>query len=205
MTPPTATATALREQLREALAVYEPGRSDRRGAKPAAVLLLLYERDDGVHCLFQQRSQRVEHHKGQISFPGGARDAGDASAAATALRETHEEVGVAPADVDLLGELDEIWTVSDFRVRPFVGWLRDWPYPFRYAPREVEALLEVPVAHLADPASFADDVREIDGRRVALPSYRWGEHLIWGATARILTNFLDVCRTLPPCRAGETP
>ncbi len=190
------TETALREQLRGALAAYEPGRSDRREAKPAAVLLLLYERDDGLHLLFQERSHQVEHHKGQISFPGGARDEGDAGAAFTALRETHEEVGVAPADVDLLGEIDEIWTISDFRVRPFVGWLREWPYPFRFAPREVASLLEVPLGHLRDPASLVDDVREVDGRRVVLPAYRWGEHLIWGATARILTNFLDVCRTL---------
>ena len=190
------TAASLKEQLRDTLAGYEPGRSDRRDAKPAAVLLLLYERDDGLHLLFQERSHQVEHHKGQISFPGGARDEGDDSAAFTALRETHEEVGVDPNDVDLLGEIDEIWTISDFRVRPFVGWLREWPYPFRYAPREVASLLEVPVAHLAHPATLVDDIREVDGRRVVFPSYRWGEHLIWGATARILTNFLDVCRTL---------
>ena len=118
------TAASLREQLRDALAAYEPGRTDRREAKPAAALLLLYERDDGIHLLFQERSHLVEHHKAEISFPGGARDEGDGSAAFTALRETHEEVGVAPEDVDLLGEIDEIWTRSDFRLRPFVGWLR---------------------------------------------------------------------------------
>lgn len=190
------TAASLKEQLRDALAGYEPGRSDRRDARPAAVLLLLYERDDGLHLLFQERSHEVEHHKGQISFPGGARDEGDDSAAFTALRETHEEVGVQPNDVDLLGEIDEIWTISDFRVRPFVGWLREWPYAFRYAPREVASLLEVPLDHLAHPDTLVDDVREVDGRSVVFPSYRWGDHLIWGATARILTNFLDVCRTL---------
>ena len=84
------------EQLRTALASYEPGRTDRREAKPAAALLLLYERDNGLHVLFQERSHQVEHHKGEISFPGGARDETDSSAAFTALRETEEEVGVAP-------------------------------------------------------------------------------------------------------------
>ena len=108
------TSASLREQLRTAFASYEPGRTDRREAKPAAALLLLYERDDGLHILFQERSHQVEHHKGEISFPGGARDETDSSAAFTALRETEEEVGVAPEDVDLLGELDEIWTRSDF-------------------------------------------------------------------------------------------
>ena len=190
------TDASLREQLRDALAVYEPGRTDRREATPAAALLLLYERDDGLHVLFQERSHQVEHHKGEISFPGGARDDGDGSAASTALRETHEEVGVAPEDVDLLGELDEIWTISNFRLRTFVGWLREWPYAFQFEPIEVASLLEVPLGHLVAPATLVDDVREIDGRRVVLPSYRWGEHLIWGATGRILTNFLDVYRTL---------
>ena len=190
------TEASLKEPLRAALTAYVPGRTDRRDAMPAAALLLLYERDDGVHLLFQERSHLVEHHKGEISFPGGARDEGDANAAFTALRETHEEVGVAPGDVDLLGELDEIWTRSNFRLRPFVGWLREWPYPFVFAPEEVASLLEVPLDHLLDPATLADDVREVDGRRVVLPSYRWGDHLIWGATARVLTNFLDVYRTL---------
>ncbi len=190
------TSPSLREQLRTALDAYEPGRTDRREAKPAAALLLLYEREDGLHVLFQERSHQVEHHKGEISFPGGARDETDSSAAFTALRETHEEVGVAPEDVDLLGELDEIWTRSDFRLRTFVGWLCEWPYTFEFEPLEVASLLEVPLAHIADPATLVDDVREIDGRRVVLPSYYWGEHRIWGATARILTNFLDVYRTL---------
>ena len=190
------TSALLREQLRTALASYEPGRTDRREAKPAAALLLLYERDNGLHVLFQERSHQVEHHKGEISFPGGARDETDRSAAFTALRETHEEVGVAPEDVDLLGELDEIWTRSDFRLRTFVGWLREWPYAFEFEPLEVASLLEVPLDHLTDPATLVDDVREIDGRSVVLPSYYWGEHRIWGATARILTNFLDVYRTL---------
>ncbi len=190
------TQPALKEQLRDALAQYAPGRSDRRDANPASVLLLLYDRDDGIHLLFQERSHHVEHHKGQISFPGGARDEGDRGAAFTALRETHEEVGVVPEDVDLLGEIDEIWTISDFRVRPFVGWLGKWPYAFRFAPREVASLIEAPLDHLADPANLVDDVREVEGRRVVFPAYRWGDHLIWGATARILTNFLDVYRTL---------
>lgn len=190
------TQASLKEQLRDALAGYQPGRTGRREAKPAAALLLFYERDDGVHLLFQERSHQVEHHKGEISFPGGARDEDDGSAAFTALRETHEEVGVAPADVDLLGELDEIWTISGFRLRSFVGWLREWPYPFDFAPEEVASLLEVPLAHLADPANLIDDVREIDGRRAVLPSYQWGDHLIWGATGRIVANFLDVYRTL---------
>ena len=190
------TKATFAQQLRVALSGYEPGRIEREGAKPAAVLLLLYDRDDGTHLLFQRRSQHVEHHKGQISFPGGARDAADSGAASTALRETHEEVGVVPAHVDLLGELDEIWTISNYRVRPFVGWLNRWPYPFREEEREVAELLEVPLDHLRDPATLFDDHREIDGKAIVLPSYRWGEHLIWGATARILTNFLDVYRTI---------
>ncbi|HCV00569.1 MAG TPA: CoA pyrophosphatase [Dehalococcoidia bacterium] len=190
------TEVSLKEELRSALQSYQPGRMDRPDAIPAAALLLLYERDDGVHVLFQERSYQVEHHKGEISFPGGARDEKDGSAAGTALRETYEEVGVAPDDVDLLGELDEIWTISNFRLRTFVGWLQDWPYPFQLQQSEVAALLEVPLGYLAEPGNQVEDVREINGRCVVLPSYYWEEKRIWGATARIVTNFLDVYRTL---------
>ena len=192
----------MKEPLRRALAAYEPQSHDRPGAREAAVLLLLYERDDGVHLLFQRRSQRVLHHKGEISFPGGARDPGDTGPHHTALRETHEETGVDPAHVDLLGRIDDVVTTSNYRVSPFVGWLDRWPYPFRYHEREVAELLEIGVAHLHDPASFVEDRRVLGGRDVVLPSYRYGEHLIWGATARMLTNFLDVWRIARGAQQG---
>lgn len=191
---------ALQERLRNALRLYRPEHMDEgiTGVR-AAVLLLLYERAGEPHIVFQKRSEFVLHHKGQISFPGGTADLTDPDLQFTALRETHEEMGVDPDDVDVFGQLDGIATVAtDFRVTPFVGWLRKTPYTFRYPPAEVAYLLEVPVRHLLDAENFVADHRTIDGVEVVLPAYRFGEDLIWGATARILTNFLDVWGTLDP-------
>lgn len=185
----------MREELRRLLERYEPQLlEDEPGLAPAAVLALFYEDEAGTpHLVFQRRSDRVLHHKGQVSFPGGAMDPGDPDLLTTALRETHEEIGVAPEDVEPLGRLDDIVTISGFKVSPFVGWLRRYPYPWRFSPHEVAYLLEVPLPVLLDPETYVPDVRTFEGRQVVLPSYRVGTDLIWGATARILSNLLDLC------------
>lgn len=186
----------MRERLRRVLAAYEPQPVDATGVE-AAVLLLIYERDGEPHVVFQKRSEHVLHHKGQISFPGGTADATDPDLRFTALRETDEEMGVVPEDIDLLGQLDEIHTITNFRVTPFVGWLRR-QYDFRYPDAEVAYLLEVPISHLLDPRYFVPDRRSVRGKQVVLPAYRFRGDLIWGATARMLTNFLDIWSTLDP-------
>lgn len=182
----------MKDRLAEALANYRPGTIDDRSLADAAVMVLLYPREDGVHTVLQKRTELVLHHKGQISFPGGAVDPGDESLEAAALRETHEEIGVTPEQVELLGRLDDIKTISGFRVSPFVGWFERSDFDWEHSAREVAYLLEVDIEHLADPGNYVPDIREIDGRTSELPSYRVGEHLVWGATARIVSNFLDV-------------
>ncbi len=113
----------MRDALRAALSAYEPQPIEAEPGMPlAAVLVLCYEHQGRAHVIFQKRTQRVETHKGQVSFPGGMADPGDISLRHTALRETHEEIGVVPADVELLGQLDDILTLARFRVTPFVGW-----------------------------------------------------------------------------------
>ena len=134
----------------------------------------------------------MDTHKGQISFPGGGRDAEDPHLIHTALRETHEEIGVHPSHVDILGRLDDHRTISNFLVTPYVGWLDRYPYEWRFSEDEVAYLLEVPLDHLRDPANYIPDRRVINGREVVLPSYQFEQDLIWGATARMLTNFLDI-------------
>lgn len=183
----------MKDRLREILAAYEPQEIEHDpDTAAAAVLVLVYEHEGRPHVVFQKRTEHVDTHKGQISFPGGARDSGDPDLAWTALRETHEEIGVHPDDVEILGRLDDMLTVSNFRVRPYVGWLSRYPYEWRFNDFEVDYLLEVPMDHLRDPASLVPDPRVIGGREHVLPSYRWGSDLIWGATARMLTNFLDL-------------
>ncbi|MCS7296256.1 MAG: CoA pyrophosphatase [Chloroflexota bacterium] len=196
----------MKDALRAALARYSPSTiDDEPRLARAAVLALFYDAGGEPHLVFQRRSERVLHHKGQVSFPGGAMDPGDEHPQWTALRETHEEIGVAPEDVEVLGQLDELITISGFRVTPFVGWLRAYPYPWRFSAEEVAYLLEVPFATLRDPKNYVPDVRTYEGRQVVLPSYRVGPDLIWGATARIVANLLDVCLTIPdlePARGG---
>jgi 8-oxo-dGTP pyrophosphatase MutT (NUDIX family) len=115
---------------------------------------------------------------------------------ATALRETHEEIGVEPAHIEVLGQLDDMVTISNFLVTPFVGWLDRYPYTWKFSDHEVAYLLEVPLSHLCDPANLIPDRRVINGREYEFQSYQFGDDLIWGATARMLGNFLDIMRAM---------
>lgn len=174
------------------LSTYEAADTGEADLARAAVLFLLYDLDGLTHTVFQKRSQQVLHHKGQVSLPGGAMDPEDPSLLATALRETEEEIGVPRSAVEPLGRIDEIETISGFRVTPFVGWFERGEFEFQFNRHEVAGLIEVPVAHLADPANYIPDIREFGGRRVEMPSYAAGDDLIWGATGRMVANFLDL-------------
>ncbi len=184
----------MRDLSRRRLASYEPRLMPAGGTRPAAVLLLLYEHEGEEHVLFQVRTQQVEHHKGEISLPGGASDPRDGSLRATALRETHEEIGVAPAHVEIFGRLDDVATrSSNYAIAPFVGAITEpGVYPFRTAPHEVSQLLEVPLAQLRGDAAVEWSVREDGGEALAERSFRFGEHLIWGATARVVGQYVDL-------------
>lgn len=188
----------MKDALRQALSAYSPQAiAAVPGIPGAGVLLLLHAHPDGPNIVFQKRTESVRDHKGQISFPGGGTDPEDADALATALRETHEEIGVLPVDIEVLGQLDDMVTVSNFRVTPYVGWLDRYPYEWRFSDAEVAYLLEVPLAHLLEPSTLVPDRRLINGREYVFSSYQWEDDLIWGATARMLTNFLDICAGVP--------
>jgi 8-oxo-dGTP pyrophosphatase MutT (NUDIX family) len=184
---------AMLDQIRARLDAYQPALIDDDSLARAAVLLPLYEADGELHVLFTRRSELVEHHKGQISFPGGAFDASDPNLAFTAVRETWEEIGVAMDHVEIIGQLDEMITISSFLVRPFVGRITQaGPYPFAPAEVEVAEILEVPLSHLRDDANLEAEPRVYQGREMIAWSYHWRDHLIWGATARILRQFLEL-------------
>lgn len=182
---------SLKEHLRSVLQARPRRTCEQRWLRCAAVLVPLLRRDDGWHVTVTQRTQAVEHHKGQISFPGGKCDPGDAGVLETALREAYEEIGIQPADVDVLGELDCLQTVSDFSVAPVVGAISH-PYPYRLNPREVEAVVEVPLPFLLDPRNQRTERREVRGQVQQLPYWEFGPYTIWGATARILRDLLDL-------------
>lgn len=183
------------EHIRARLDVYTPALIEGQDLARAAVLLPLYEVGGDLHVLFTRRSEMVEHHKGQISFPGGAHDATDPDLAFTAVRETWEEIGVDAGHVELIGQLDEMITISNFLVRPFVGQITEpGPYPFAHSEIEVAEILEVPLVHLLDADNVVAETRLYQGREVLAYSYLWREHVIWGATARILKQFLDLLK-----------
>ncbi|MBI5289762.1 MAG: CoA pyrophosphatase [Chloroflexi bacterium] len=181
------------ETIRARLATHDPQYITDDTLPRAAILLPLYESNGDTHVLFTVRSELVEHHKGQISFPGGAYDDTDPDLAHTAVRETFEEIGVAMDHVELMGQLDELITVSNFLVRPFVGRItQPGPYPFAHSEVEVAEILEVPLEHLRDEANLVAELRTYQGREMMAYSYKFGDHLIWGATARILHQFLGL-------------
>ena len=162
---------------------------------PAAVMVLLYSKDGDYCVLLNKRSQEVEHHKGEISFPGGATDPVDRDPLDTALRETEEEMGIRRDDIIVLGEMDEVATRSRFRVRVFAGALRQaggHSYQFRPSADEIAEIVEFPVAALLDPGSVRVDTHwEAQGTK-NVHSYAHGKHLVFGATARILQQFLQL-------------
>lgn len=183
----------MRDRIRRAVQAYAAQPIPLDGRRDSAVMLLLHEVDGVEHVLLQVRTATVVHHRGEISFPGGRRDHSDVSLLHTALRETHEEVGVPPHAVEVFGALDDTDTrVSNYRIRPFVGAVPVGFDAFVRAEREVSDLLYVPLPHLLDPANQVWKAVEQDGAVATTPAYQFGEHVIWGATARVLGQFLGL-------------
>jgi 8-oxo-dGTP pyrophosphatase MutT (NUDIX family) len=163
---------------------------DQPGLTCAAVLVPLRLRDDGWRVVVTKRTETVDHHKGQISFPGGSCEAGDAHRLATALRETYEEIGIPPSAIDVLGALDDFTTVTGFGVAPFVGIIQG---QVTYHPNaaEVSEVIEIPLSFLLDPSHLRMEELEHEGTVHEVLFWDYGPFTIWGATARILRNLLD--------------
>jgi 8-oxo-dGTP pyrophosphatase MutT (NUDIX family) len=185
----------LLDRVNSALSEYTPRHLGHPEAAPAAVLLLICDRGGEPHVIFTERTNHVEHHKGQMSFPGGASDDCDDSLIATALRETYEEIGVKPDHVTVLGQLDEMITISNFRVTPFVGLLSGQEdYDFIVNDHEVATVVQVPLAFLMEEQNMELEVRQHQGREVLVPAFSYNGHRIWGATARMLHQFIELLR-----------
>lgn len=179
-----ALAEALRPRLAPAPALAEPGLID------AAVLVPLLDCAGRPALLFLRRGPLLPDHAGQVAFPGGLREAGDASLAATALREAAEEVAVDPARIELCGPLARVSTLAKYSIQPFLSL---WP-PGDYgaaSPAEVAHVFQVPLAWLADPAQSREVEIALPERRLRAPAWCWEDEIIWGATRRIALDMLQ--------------
>lgn len=182
------------DRIKSIVAETPGGTIDDPSLTPAGVMLLIYPKDGEYCILLQKRSTKVDSHKGEISLPGGKVDPGDATLLDTALRETHEEMGIDPADVEVFGALDQTATTTGFCTSPFAGTI---PYPYKFSPQETEVaeVLEVPVSSLVDDANRRDEIRVADGDLEYAPVFAYDGHIIFGATARILDRFLRLLET----------
>ena len=157
----------------------------------AAVLAPIYARQGRPYLLFTRRAATLAAHSGEISFPGGSHEATDTSLAATALRETFEELGADPAPIQVLGQLQPVFAaVSNFFVTPYVGWLGEELPPLTPNRAEVAEVIEAPLAALADPAIFHEEIWTRRDEAHTIYFYDLAPHRIWGLTGRILHQFL---------------
>lgn len=192
------------EQLRERLGRHAPRAVHLPGLtlKESSVLAPLLFESGVPHLLFTRRPMHLRSHPGQISFPGGGRDEGDATPLHTALREAEEELGLSSSSVEVLGQLDELPTPTGYRVRPFVGLLRG-PVVLSPNEEEVAEVLRVPLPVLMDPARRRTELHVVPflSVPVEVDFIDTGSHVIWGATARILRNLFELSEGLPAFEA----
>lgn len=159
--------------------------------KPAAVLVPLFIKEGHYHLLFTKRTDHLRQHPGQISFPGGRYDEADGSLQETVLREAEEEIGLTREHIKILGELDDMLTGTQYRIRPFVATIT-YPYNFRINETEITELIEIPLFQLQNPANLEIQQRVFYKSTIDVYYYHVWQEPIWGATARIIKHFLDV-------------
>lgn len=176
-----------------------PGREGK--TTPAAVLVPIVNRAEGLTMLLTQRSDTLPDHPGQISFPGGRQEPEDGSAAATALRESAEEIGLDESHVEILGEVGSYETVTGYSVIPVVGWVEP-PFDIRPDPGEVAGVFEVPLSFVLNPGNFVQKQREVAGLIRHYFACSYGDRYIWGATAAMILLF---CYALAAPLQGEHP
>lgn len=175
----------MKRQIVEILRHRKRQRITGENLKASAVLLPLFYDQGQYHVLFTERSDEVVFHKGQVCFPGGTQEPSDSSLVQTALREAEEEIGLEAKDIEILGELDDMLTfVTDYVISPFVAFI-PYPHSLKTNGREVKRIFSVPLSFLMDEANFKLDSY----------AYEYEGHTIWGATARILRQFIGLLKS----------
>ena len=171
----------------------DPSLPVRKDVRPAAVLVPLVDHPGGLSVLLTLRNAALQRHAGQVAFPGGRMDKEDTTVSSTALRETEEEIGLPPSAIEIVGRLDDYITGTGFIVAPIVGLVRP-PFVTNPDPREVDAVFEVPLAFLLDPANHRRESRLFNGVERRFYAMPYGDKYIWGATAAMIMNLYDMLR-----------
>lgn len=190
-----------RKAIREAISAYKIQHQRQNSEwykidhpkklRPAAVMIPLLEHEGRWHVLLTHRSLHLVEHRGQVAFPGGARERGDQNLKCTALREMYEEIGVHPEDVMVFGHLGDMPIITGFLVRPYVGEI-PWPYELEISKDEVERVFIVPLKWLIDPDHRTVRYRSFTGREFPVIFFDHFEgHQLWGASAEMMVALLS--------------
>jgi len=180
----------LKEKIRVSLALHKRVKL-APGPVPASILIPLFQKNGACHILFTKRAENLTHHRGEISFPGGISQPEDVDSLQTALRETSEEVGIAPEEVDILGVLDDFLSIHNYLVTPYVGFVAAG-HNLRINHDEIERIIEVPLSFLLTPGIFQIRDWTWQGRTFPLLFLAYGNDTIWGLTAAMLRQFLEI-------------
>lgn len=182
-----------KEELKSRLNKRELRRIDIPGFKDAAVMILFLNRENSPHILLTKRTDKVETHKGQISFPGGTSDEGDGDIISTAYRETYEEVGIPSEKIELIGQFDDFYSMAGFHVSTFVGAI-EHPFEYRFSEDEIDDYVEAPLSIFLNQEYDRVENYNRFGKDYDVYYYYYKNFEIWGLTAKILTDFASsVC------------
>jgi 8-oxo-dGTP pyrophosphatase MutT (NUDIX family) len=186
----------VKEELQKILAQRQKRYINDESRIPSAVMVPIYQKQGHYSIVFIRRTETVKTHKGQISFPGGARDSRDRTLLHTAVRECHEEIGLKTRDIDIIGEMDdEITTTSNYIVTPFVAMI-PWPYRFTRNRDEVAEIIEIPINALLEKGHLKANTETLEDKPIESFTYYYQGKVIWGATARILKKLLDIIKKI---------
>ena len=185
----------MKDRIRNCLASLNHRKLISGFAREAAVLMPIFEWEKEHHFLLTRRTEEVQTHKGQISFPGGMRE-GEEDLIATALRETFEEVGIEQNRIEPLGRFHDYISITNYRVTPFAGYI-DGPFTTIPQVHEVAEILQVPFRIFLEPDRLRTEQRMVQGKEETVYFYTYGTHQIWGLTARIIKDFMETLKLHP--------
>ena len=189
-----------KEKIAQVLHNYQKKKISNGNFKRSAVLIPIFCKEGEYHILFTKRSERVNFHKGQFCFPGGNRESRDSNLLETALREAKEEIGLEAKDVDIMGELDDCATLgSGYIISPFVAFI-PYPYHFKMDSKEVEEFFSVPLSALMNESNFRQDYYPTGDKAGPGYAYEYEGKIIWGATARIVKQLIELLRSVSKYR-----